>query len=70
MEERPQGQTWNYNPQAPLAAARGPAAPERKVQQFGTVETAFPVHRSNRVVKVSVAPTGGAKTFQQLDGLP
>lgn len=61
MEERPQSQTWNYNPQAPLAAARGPAAPERKVQQLGSVGTASPVRRSNRVAKVSVVPSGGAK---------
>lgn len=65
MEERPQGQTWNYNPQAPLAAARGPAAPERKVQQLVSVGTASPVRRSNRVAKVSVVPSGGAKVGTQ-----
>lgn len=44
MKQRPDS-TWNYNPQAPRAAARGPAAPEIKAQQRGSVEIGSPVHR-------------------------
>lgn len=39
---------WNYNPQAPRAAARGPAAPEIKAQQRGSVEIESPVHRQDQ----------------------
>lgn len=40
------GPTWNYNPQAPRAAPRGPAAPELKAQPRCSEEIASPVHSS------------------------